>query len=546
MAEKLEIQPLDTLEQLLTFEDKPLAFVEHLCEVKRGGPQAPRTVFCHDMMGGYLEDRFIHGCTDPNSYRFHHWQILDTFVYYSHHLVTIPPACWISAGHLHGVKVLGTLNAEFLTGVKFFDKIRGSKIEQLVASQLARVAALQRFDGWLVSVACKLDKSCVPFLKNFLRLVTEETHRAVPGSLVIWYDSVTRNGEHTPQNELNGKNVAFFDQCDGIFLHYDWNEEMLQRTARYARDRKSDVYVGIDVFARGTDYAGGFETSVAVEQVRRYGLSAGIFAAGWVYETQDKNAFVVNQCRLWNFPDRLVNEWRIVKLPLKTSFCQGFGQKFHKAGQVASNIPWYNLARQNLQPRDQGTELCGGGGSATVCTTTAYDGGGCLHLQLKPTDVEARPYFRLFCCELPLGALSLTYVFQPSCVDSIEYNLCIVLTVRSAEGVKEEIRLGIYTTTPDEQKYSIMRDYEYNPFSGKNMTGFYWSARRYIVQDLSADAILEEIGAAFETCTTNSCMLGELVVERVGDARGNVDEDSDEGVEISSDDEEPTAKRMCV
>ncbi|KAL1485523.1 hypothetical protein MTO96_047300, partial [Rhipicephalus appendiculatus] len=57
MAEKMEVQPLDTLEQLLTFKDKPLAFVERLCEVKRGGPQAPRTMFCHDMMGGYLEDR---------------------------------------------------------------------------------------------------------------------------------------------------------------------------------------------------------------------------------------------------------------------------------------------------------------------------------------------------------------------------------------------------------------------------------------------------------------------------------------------------------
>ncbi|KAH7942304.1 hypothetical protein HPB49_022822 [Dermacentor silvarum] len=105
-----------------------------------------------------------------------------------------------------------------------------------------------------------LDRSCVPFLKEFLRSVTEETHNAVPGSLVIWYDSVVRDGKFAPQNRLNSKNVVFFDLCDGIFLHYDWTEQMLEMSAWYAPDRKSDVYVGVDVFARGTDYPGGFKT----------------------------------------------------------------------------------------------------------------------------------------------------------------------------------------------------------------------------------------------------------------------------------------------
>ncbi|XP_070377212.1 cytosolic endo-beta-N-acetylglucosaminidase-like isoform X1 [Dermacentor albipictus] len=547
MAQR-EVQPLNTLQELLAFKDTPLVPVEHLREVKRGGPQAPRTMFCHDMLGGYLEDRFIHGCTDPYSYRFHHWQIIDSFVYFTHHLVTIPPPGWISAGHLHGVKVLGTLHVESLCGVKFFNEMRAFRLEKMLASQLARIAALYRFDGWLVSVACKLDRSCVPVLKEFLCLVKEQTHSAVPGSLVIWYDSVVRDGKLAHQNRLNSKNVVFFDLCDGIFLNYDWTEEMLEKSARYAHYRKSDVYVGIDVFARGTDYPGGFETYAAVEQVRKHGLSAGVFAAGWVYEMHGKDNFADNQCRLWNFPDQLCNEWRLTTLPLKTGFCQGFGEKFYKDGRIASSIPWYNLAKQQLQPRDQGMGLCLGCGSATVDTTTAYNGGGCLRLQFEPKEAGARPYFRLFGCELPLGTLSITYVYQPGCVDSVEHGFSIVLAVRSREGEKRTIRLGLAVTSPDEERYAVVRDYGYSPFADQDMIGFYWFPRKYTVRDLSGNATLEEIGAAFESCAAYSCLLGELVVEQADGARAsNAEEDSDEGLDMASDEDdgnEPSAKLM--
>ncbi|KAL1466325.1 hypothetical protein MTO96_042816, partial [Rhipicephalus appendiculatus] len=99
---------------------------------------------------------FINGCDKPNGYLFHHWQLIDSFVYYAHHLVTIPPPGWISAGHIHGVKVLGTFSLESVAGIQFINKIRGSRLEKEVASQLARIAALHTFDGWLVSIACRL------------------------------------------------------------------------------------------------------------------------------------------------------------------------------------------------------------------------------------------------------------------------------------------------------------------------------------------------------------------------------------------------------
>ena len=52
----------------------------------------------------------------------------------------------------------------------------------------------------------------------------------------------------------------FFDMCDGIFLNYNWNEQVLASSRALANDRSSDVYVGIDVFGRGCYGGGGFNS----------------------------------------------------------------------------------------------------------------------------------------------------------------------------------------------------------------------------------------------------------------------------------------------
>ena len=59
-----------------------------------------KTLLCHDMMGGYLEDRFTEGWegdTADTGYHFRHWANIDYFVYFSHHFVTLPPLGWIAA-----------------------------------------------------------------------------------------------------------------------------------------------------------------------------------------------------------------------------------------------------------------------------------------------------------------------------------------------------------------------------------------------------------------------------------------------------------------
>ncbi|XP_049523835.1 cytosolic endo-beta-N-acetylglucosaminidase-like [Dermacentor silvarum] len=349
-----EVAPLRAIVELLSYKalaQPLLCAVEPLSgAVKRGKPGDPRTIFCHDMGGGYKEDRrirlaslctlsancrFIHGCDARHVYRFHHWQIIDTFIYYSHHLVTIPPPGWISAAHKHGVKVLGTfsLDKDRVSAISVVTNF-GPAAASLVASQLAHLASVGRFDGWLISIGCKVDRSRVPSLKILLKAITTEVHKAVPGSLVIWYDAVDVDGKAEPHNELNEKNSCFLDLCDGIFLNFRWTEAMLQKSAQLAGDRKADVYAGVDVYARDTPYPGGFEMYKAVQLARKCGLSAAVFAAGWVYETKEKMKFGKNQYRLWKFPDDCCSEWRLTKPPLSTSFCQGFGSKAFEAGKA--------------------------------------------------------------------------------------------------------------------------------------------------------------------------------------------------------------------
>lgn len=54
-----------------------------------------------------VSPRFVQGSAAPSAYVFYHWQYIDIFVYFSHHMVTVPPVGWTNTAHRHGVCVLG-------------------------------------------------------------------------------------------------------------------------------------------------------------------------------------------------------------------------------------------------------------------------------------------------------------------------------------------------------------------------------------------------------------------------------------------------------
>lgn len=80
-------------------------------------PNRRRLLVCHDMQGGYRDDKWVQGGTNPEAYSIWHWNLIDVFVYFSHSLVTLPPPCWTNTAHRHGVKVyLFFLCISFLLG----------------------------------------------------------------------------------------------------------------------------------------------------------------------------------------------------------------------------------------------------------------------------------------------------------------------------------------------------------------------------------------------------------------------------------------------
>ncbi|XP_064423526.1 cytosolic endo-beta-N-acetylglucosaminidase isoform X2 [Latimeria chalumnae] len=377
----------------------------------------PRTVVCHDMMGGYLEDRFIQGAVVEHPYAFYHWQYIDIFIYFSHRMVTIPPVSWTNAAHKHGVSVLGTFITEWVDGEKVCESfLAGEEALRAVADQMVRVARYYRFDGWLINIENKLTEKSVKNVVEFLRYLTARLHQEVPGGLVLWYDSVLENGELRWQNELNQNNRVFFDVCDGMFTNYNWTEDHLERMGSLTGDRQADVYVGVDVFARGHVVGGKFDTNKSLQMIRKYNFSAALFATGWVYECFEKKDFLENQDKFWNLLMDHLPTHGISTLPFLTSFCQGFGKRHYFCGEEEEQGSWFNLSAQEVQPLyvHQASEGINRGWVRTRgCPEDVWNGGASLLVEGAIPPGMQNVAVRLFSLQIrPPPKLFLSFVFK--------------------------------------------------------------------------------------------------------------------------------------
>ena len=155
----------------------------------------PKTLVCHDMMGGYLQDKFIDGC-DEDGYHFRHWNQIDTFVYFSHHFVTIPPPGWVAAARTHGVQMLGTIITEWDSGKAMLEEILSDddKLNKFV-NVCAKIASSHGFHGWLLNIENPVRPELIPGLLKLVETLTGAIKRELGGrGAVLWYDSVTIKG----------------------------------------------------------------------------------------------------------------------------------------------------------------------------------------------------------------------------------------------------------------------------------------------------------------------------------------------------------------
>ncbi|XP_060178916.1 cytosolic endo-beta-N-acetylglucosaminidase 1 isoform X2 [Lycium barbarum] len=358
--------PLKTLEELESrtyFNSFHLPFNKASVKLPSNElPKRPRLLVCHDMAGGYLDDKWIQGGNNPDAYAIWHWYLIDVFVYFSHSLVTLPPPCWTNTAHKHGVKVLGTFIMEWDEGKLLANKLSSStNSAQMYAERLSELAAALGFDGWLVNMEVSVDVRQIPNLKEFISHLTQSMHSLVPGSLVIWYDSVTMDGDLSWQDQLNEKNKPFFDISDGIFVNYTWRENYPKQSAEVAGDRKFDVYMGIDVFGRNTYGGGQWTTNLALDVIKKDNVSAAIFAPGWVYETKQLPDFQTAQNCWWALVER---SWHVsqnypLTLPFYSNFDQGHGYHLAVEGKKISETPWNNISSQSFQVKSNGSSLLG-------------------------------------------------------------------------------------------------------------------------------------------------------------------------------------------
>nr|CAD7588708.1 unnamed protein product [Timema genevievae] len=334
-----------------------------------------------------LSHRFINGSDKFEEYRFFHWAGIDTFVYFSHYLITVPPVVWINAAHLHGVKILGTIITEWHDGKEVWKQVLESSRSVLkFVDCLVNICLHFGFDGYLLNVENPMEQERFPLFKKFIYLLRISLLQHLPHAEVIWYDSVTVNGDLKWQNELNELNRPFFELCDGIFLNYCWSEINLEKSVENAGSRRIDVYVGVDVFGRGCFGGGGFNTTQAVDISRQHGLSVALFAPSWVHEYLGKENFVTHEHVFWQKLWPYLQIHGPTLLPFETSFCQGFGEKMYNRGtskasqraklldnnqelicserwldrckkrhsisegKIVSERPWYNLSKQQYQP----------------------------------------------------------------------------------------------------------------------------------------------------------------------------------------------------
>ncbi|KAF5752596.1 cytosolic endo-beta-N-acetylglucosaminidase-like isoform X1 [Tripterygium wilfordii] len=349
--------PIETLEELESrayFKSFHYPFNKSSVPLQSGPLDSrPRILVCHDMQGGYVDDKWVQGGNNEGAYAIWHWYLIDIFVYFSHNLVTLPPPCWTNTAHRHGVKVLGTFITEWEKGTAISKELLKTKESaQMYAERLAELSVALGFDGWLINMEVNLDLELIPNLKEFVSHLTQTMHSLMPGSLVIWYDSITINGALDWQDQLNENNKPFFDICDGIFVNYTWEESYPELSAEVAGSRRSDVYMGIDVFGRNTYGGGGWNTNVALNVIKKNDVSAAIFAPGWVYETEQKPDFQTAQNRWWDLVEK---SWGIVKryprlLPFYSNFDQGHGYHVFIEGAQVSDARWNNISSQGFQP----------------------------------------------------------------------------------------------------------------------------------------------------------------------------------------------------
>ncbi len=360
-----------------------------------------------------------HGLNKVDANTFSYWQYVDVLVYWggsSGEGIIVPPSPdVVDAGHKNGVPVLGTV---FMPQVA-----HGGKMEWLedlltknedgsypVADKLIEVAQLYGFDGWFMNQETEgtdeepLTADHAARMQEFIQYYKKQA----PELAMVYYDSMTVDGEMDWQNALTEKNVSFLKDeagnavADEMFLNFWWTMEelsedqlaglsaerreyyekslaaleetpLLKASEAFAGEEGIDpyrLYAGIDVQADGynTDInwkwleneAGGTRTSIGIYCPSwSYQSSGGIIQDFWKKENTmwvntkgDPSADIeYSDDRQWRgISNYVVERTAVTGLPFITNFSTGNGYSFFKNGEQISLLDWNNRSISDVLP----------------------------------------------------------------------------------------------------------------------------------------------------------------------------------------------------
>jgi endo-beta-N-acetylglucosaminidase D len=150
----------DTFEQLETWDvttSDPLQrantpLLPRCTDIDSAQETKANVLICHDYAGNYHDYESVQEVgQNDEMYNCEYLQYVDTFVYFSHKLVCVPPPTWVNTLHRNGVKALGTILVEPQTKDTERLLLRDDR-KFILANILADIAKHYGFDGYLVNI----------------------------------------------------------------------------------------------------------------------------------------------------------------------------------------------------------------------------------------------------------------------------------------------------------------------------------------------------------------------------------------------------------
>ena len=417
--------------------DKDLQYnISHVPLAKRAGKEAMKTVnstqnmdtkvIAISIMNASVSGNAPHGLNKAKSNTFSYWQYVDQLVYWggsSGEGIIVPPTPDVTDNaHKNGVEVLGT--------VFFPQNTHGGKIEWLdtflqkendefpMADKLIEVARIYGFDGWFINQETEKsgDKTLTKEHAELMQQFILEMKEKAPDLEIVYYDSMTKDGEMDWQNALTDNNAMFLQTedkktvADSMFLNFWWySKSYVDKKLLEASEKKAQqlginpyiLYAGIDVQANG--YNTPIRWELFEDEINKTHTSLGIYCPSWTYfSSKNKEEHWEKENKFWvnekgdpaadlNLKEMENTEWRgistyvtertaITNTPFITNFNTGNGYNFFINGKKVSKMNWNDRSLADVMPtyrfimEQEGSNAL----KATFDMSTAWYGGNSL------------------------------------------------------------------------------------------------------------------------------------------------------------------------